>query len=482
MLTRTPEEAARRIALSFLGEASAAARRLDDPADAEALHDFRVAVRRLRATARAYADQLDGVLGKKERKRLKTLQQATGPGRDAEVALEWLEPQRPGLREGHRLGFDTLADRLSTQKAACYERAKKKVRRDFEKLRKKLDHKLERMTVVVHLHDPTPPPTWAEELAEKARDAIDEVVADLERVRNEDDQGALTGVHDARIAMKRLRYLLEPARPYVQALRPLIKECKSLQDVLGEINDAHVLLELLDETVEDATRERAKRLHELALADDEERMRAEVRRTERPGFEEVRRRLVEREHTLMESVRNDWLDGGLATFAGHVRALADRLEALAERNVEVERKYLLKHLPEGVRGAKAKTIEQGWIPGNRLRERLRRIETPGGTKYVRTVKTGEGIERFEIEEETSSEVFDALWPLTEGCRVQKRRYDVADGDLTWEIDEFTDRELFLAEVELPTPDANPDLPDWLAEAVVEEVTGDPEYVNLNLAK
>ncbi len=482
MLTRTPEEAARRIALVFLEEASAAAARLDDPDDEEALHDFRVAVRRLRATARAYDEELDGVLGKKERRRLKKLQRATGPGRDAEVALCWLEKTRPSIGEAHVLGFETLVRRLEEQKASCYARAKKQVRRDFEKFRKALERRLEVMTVEVHLRDPSPPPTWAEGLADEARAAIDEVVADLEGVRGQDDAGALTGVHDARIAMKRMRYLLEPARDHVQAIRPLIKECKSLQDVLGEINDCHVLNALLDETVEEATKRRAERLHELALADDEERMRDEVRRTERPGFEEIRRRLVAREEALMQSVRADWLQGGLSTFAGHVRALTERLEALGERNVEIERKYLLKRLPNAVQKASVKTIVQGWIPGNRLRERLRRIETPKGTKYVRTVKTGEGIERFEIEEETSAEVFDALWPLTEGCRVEKRRYDVSDGDLTWEIDEFTDRDLFLAEVELATPDAQPPLPDWLAETVVEEVTGDPEYVNLNLAK
>ena len=106
----------------------------------------------------------------------------------------------------------------------------------------------------------------------------------------------------------------------------------------------------------------------------------------------------------------------------------------------------------------------------------------GKTKFVRTVKTGEGLERFELEEETSHELFDALWPLTEGCRVEKRRYDVPVGDFVWEIDEFTDRELFLAEVELPTRDTQAELPEWLAEVVVEEVTGDPAYVNLNLAK
>jgi CHAD domain-containing protein/CYTH domain-containing protein len=480
MLFRTPEEAARRIALSFLAEAEAAVSRLEDREDLDALHDFRVAIRRLRATAKTYRAPLDHCLGKKQRRALRSLQRATGTGRDAEVALAWLSPQRAGLREAHRKGFDALIERLERDKEKSYARAREEVRRKFAKLRPRLHARLETMLVEVHLSDSTPPPRWADELASQSRSAVDAVVASLRLV--EAERETLTGVHAARIALKRLRYLLEPAVPHVRATRSTIDECKGLQDVLGDINDCDVLFDVLDETVDQAAKERAARLHELALIDDDEQIRAEVRQTERPGLDWVRRRLHERRDGLVEDLRRDWLGEGLDRFSASVHALADRFDALAERNVEVERKYLLRHLPAEARRSESKTIAQGWLPGNRLRERLRRIEGSAGTKYVRTVKTGAGVERFELEEETSSDVFDALWPLTAGCRVEKRRYDVADGDLVWEIDEFTDRQLFLAEVELPSREVVPEIPGWLADAVVEEVTGDPEYVNLNLAK
>ena len=42
--------------------------------------------------------------------------------------------------------------------------------------------------------------------------------------------------------------------------------------------------------------------------------------------------------------------------------------------------------------------------------------------------------------------------------------------------------LVLAEVELPSEDVQPRLPDWLAPYVVREVTGEPEYLNMNLAR
>jgi CYTH domain-containing protein len=58
---------------------------------------------------------------------------------------------------------------------------------------------------------------------------------------------------------------------------------------------------------------------------------------------------------------------------------------------------------------------------------------------------------------------------------------VPEGALTWEIDVFLDRDLVLAEVELPG-DQDVTIPEWLAAQVVRDVTGESEYVNLNLAR
>jgi CYTH domain-containing protein len=152
------------------------------------------------------------------------------------------------------------------------------------------------------------------------------------------------------------------------------------------------------------------------------------------------------------------------------------------RDVEIERKYLLSGLPEAVANVRPVTIDQGWLPGERLQERIRRIRDASGESYTRTVKLGEGVERIQVEEAADRALFDALWPLTNGRRVSKLRYRVPDGDLVWEIDRFTDRELLLAEVELPDADFVPTLPAWLAPYVVREVSGVPEYVNVNLAR
>lgn len=152
--------------------------------------------------------------------------------------------------------------------------------------------------------------------------------------------------------------------------------------------------------------------------------------------------------------------------------------------LEIERKYLLSGLPPAVAQATSVEIDQGYLPGTEIRERVRRVRGAHGVHFVRTLKTGTGIERIEIEEETSEQFFLAVWPLTRGCRVQKRRYDVPGAaGLVWEIDEFLDRGgLWLAEVELERADQAVAPPDWLRPYIVREVTNEPEFTNRALAK
>ena len=152
-------------------------------------------------------------------------------------------------------------------------------------------------------------------------------------------------------------------------------------------------------------------------------------------------------------------------------------------HIEIERKYLLRALPERVRSAPSIEIDQGYIPGDRIRERIRRSKSGDGTRFYRTLKAGAGIQRMEIEEESTVKFFEAVWPLTRGARVMKRRYLVPDRDVVWEIDEFLDRSgLWLAEVELERVDQAVIIPEWLAPLVERDVTDEAEYTNRALAR
>ena len=159
-------------------------------------------------------------------------------------------------------------------------------------------------------------------------------------------------------------------------------------------------------------------------------------------------------------------------------------QSVEPNNREIERKYLLSALPERVAGVRCVEVDQGYLPGHRINERIRRVKNSAGElTYVRTIKAGSGLERIEIEEEAPREFFEAVWPLTRGARVHKRRYYVPEGDVVWEIDEFLDRPgLWLAEVELESIDQHVKIPEWLQPAVEREVTDEREYTNRALAR
>jgi CYTH domain-containing protein len=151
--------------------------------------------------------------------------------------------------------------------------------------------------------------------------------------------------------------------------------------------------------------------------------------------------------------------------------------------LEIERKYLLRGAPQMPAPLEVYEIEQGYLPGVRLVERLRRQQSRAGdVRYFRTVKVSSGFQRIELEEETDERTFAHLWQLTKGRQIRKRRYVVADGDAHWEIDEFLDRPLWLAELEIPTVETRIDIPDWLAQVLVRDVTEEREYTNRNLAR
>jgi adenylate cyclase len=128
---------------------------------------------------------------------------------------------------------------------------------------------------------------------------------------------------------------------------------------------------------------------------------------------------------------------------------------------EIERQFLVSAMPEG-RGP-GTAIAQGYLPlaGDDTELRVRRE----GDATVLTVKRGSGLDRGEVEVAISTEAFDALWPLTEGRRIEKRRYEIAHAGAIIELDEFGGalEGLLLAEVEFAAREASERFvpPDWL---------------------
>lgn len=69
-------------------------------------------------------------------------------------------------------------------------------------------------------------------------------------------------------------------------------------------------------------------------------------------------------------------------------------------------------------------------------------------RYVLTLKDKKETKKREAEFKLTQELFEKYWPLTEGARVQKKRFRKVIKKHEFELDAFTDRILLLAECEV----------------------------------
>jgi inorganic triphosphatase YgiF len=92
-LQASPESGARALVSALLRDAEEELKHLEAGGE-EALHDFRVALRRVRSVTRALRPYLGKAVRKKHERRLRDAARATALARDAEVQLAWLAQER----------------------------------------------------------------------------------------------------------------------------------------------------------------------------------------------------------------------------------------------------------------------------------------------------------------------------------------------------------------------------------------------------
>lgn len=144
------------------------------------------------------------------------------------------------------------------------------------------------------------------------------------------------------------------------------------------------------------------------------------------------------------------------------RVVADGWRAQADAGEELKQLYAVRD-------------PNGWLGRVRI----------GETKSKLTIKGPRvGISNPEFEYTITPDFANAVWTLSPGPRLMKRRHKLDAGNgLTWEIDEFLSPAIraFLkdepvAEIELPRPDTPFVKPDWIGE----DVSTDPAYRNDSL--
>ena len=147
---------------------------------------------------------------------------------------------------------------------------------------------------------------------------------------------------------------------------------------------------------------------------------------------------------------------------------------------EIERRFLIDGPPAEVLAAPARPLRQGYLAGEDGVDV--RVRDDAGTPWL-TVKGGRGLARTEVELGLTADRFEALWPLTEGRRVEKVRHVWPSPDgVTVELDVFGGAlaGLVIAEVEFADEAAasawTP--PPWMAV----ELTGVPGWSNAELAR
>jgi CHAD domain-containing protein len=213
--------------------------------DTEFLHDFRVAVRRLRSALTVFRGVFEPEAVAPFRRDFAALGRLTGPLRDLDVYLLDEGRYRAMLPAALRSGLDPLFDDLRARRAAA-----------LAEVRVALDSAAYQDLVQgwqAFLAAPAPGPAAAQPVLDLARDRL------RRRHRRMVKKGREIGprtpdaaLHRLRIQGKKLRYLLE----FFASLFPaddvavLVGHLKGLQDNLGEFNDLSVQDAMLREALE----------------------------------------------------------------------------------------------------------------------------------------------------------------------------------------------------------------------------------------
>jgi len=146
---------------------------------------------------------------------------------------------------------------------------------------------------------------------------------------------------------------------------------------------------------------------------------------------------------------------------------------------EIERKFLVRS-DEWRTGARpAREIVQGYVAlDGPASVRVRIVD---GARATLTLKSrGAQVRRREFEYEIPLADAALLLEMRTGAIIEKVRYELACGALTWEIDVFSGANagLVIAEIELEHEDQAFARPAWLGE----EITSDERYYNASLAR
>ncbi len=216
-------------------------------AEIEALHDMRVATRRMRAALKIFEPYFEEDALRSFGRNLRRTGRALGQVRDLDVLLDRLQRYTATLPETERGGLDRLRQAWEAQREAARRGMLaflasdryRQFKRDFGNFLTTADAGSRPLTrnqpqrvLVCHV-------------------AASAVWLDFESIRTYEwvlERASLETLHQLRIAIKGLRYLLEFLREVLgREAGPVIAELVQTQDLLGDLHDADVAVHLLSD-------------------------------------------------------------------------------------------------------------------------------------------------------------------------------------------------------------------------------------------
>ena len=158
-----------------------------------------------------------------------------------------------------------------------------------------------------------------------------------------------------------------------------------------------------------------------------------------------------------------------------------------KNNLEIERKFLLKNMPNFNEDVEIMLIHQIYVNLENKIVRFRHTKIFNkenkkvGENYVKCIKTPLSKGVFEeLEEDIYEKVFLEMCNKEHGY-IKKTRSIYNYEGFKWEIDKYSDLELIIAEVELSDIKQNINIPRILKEQIIDEVTGNYRFSNQSLS-
>jgi len=214
--------------------------------DIEAVHQMRVASRRLRAALAIFLDALPKGKAKRWRKQVRKVTSALGAARDADVQIDFVDKVLEQT-DDHKLhaGLKRLKLRLSQRR----DRMQSKVDAAMDELERSalfttMPRDLHAINVEAQMAGVD---EQSDALRRHARCVIQRRLEELLAYEQFVNQPHMTEpLHEMRIAAKRLRYTMEVFAPvYAGQLDRPLKHIKRVQSQLGDLHDMDVWIESL---------------------------------------------------------------------------------------------------------------------------------------------------------------------------------------------------------------------------------------------